>query len=60
LSRALDRIVLPREGQRVFVAEFCGNLAGVLNLESNMLNSIGAGRGILRLPPWPQASRVIG
>lgn len=46
LSLAVDKIVLRSEGNRL-VAEFCGNLGGVLSLEPDLLGCIGAGRGIL-------------
>ena len=45
LSLALDKIVLNSEGQRL-VANFCGNLTGVLRLEPEVMGSVGAGRGI--------------
>lgn len=45
LSLAVNKVVLRSEGKRL-VAEFCGNLGGVLNLEPDLLGSIGAGRGI--------------
>ena len=45
LSLAIDKIVLKRSGAHL-VAEFCGQLAGVLTLEPDLLGSIGAGRGI--------------
>ncbi len=45
LSLAIDRIVLKRGGAHL-VAEFYGQLAGVLSLEPDLLGSIGAGRGI--------------
>jgi hypothetical protein len=58
LSLAIDRIVLKREGASL-VAEFCGRLAGMLSLEPDLLGSIGAGRGILSLPPWPPLVRAL-
>lgn len=45
LALAIDKIVLKRDGTNL-VAEFCGRLAGVLSLETDLLGSIGAGRGI--------------
>ena len=60
LARALDRIVLQREGNSL-VAHFYGNLAGVIRIADGGLitDRAGAGRGILRLPPWPCALRSI-
>ena len=46
LALAIDKIVLKRDGTNL-VAEFCGRLAGVLSLETDLLGSIGAGRGFL-------------
>lgn len=46
---ALNKIVLRREGQ-LLVAEFFGNLAGVLCLEPTVLGSIGAGSPIPMKP----------
>ncbi len=45
LSLALDRIVLKQDGRHL-VAEFCGNVAGALRLEPEVLGCVGAGRGI--------------
>lgn len=45
LSLAVNKIVLRSEGKQL-VAEFCGNLGGVLSLEPGLLGCIGAGRGI--------------
>ncbi len=42
-------------------AEMRGNLSGILGMtdEALSVNNDGAGRGILRFPPWPRASRTI-
>lgn len=57
LALAVDKIVLIRESPHL-VAEVRGNMAGLLELHG-CVSSVGAGRGILRLPPWPSAARII-
>jgi hypothetical protein len=57
LRLALARIVWRRDGRHL-VAEVTGNCAGLLNLDG-CVSSAGAGRGILRLPPWPKATRIV-
>ncbi|HLW58752.1 MAG TPA: recombinase family protein [bacterium] len=45
LARALDKIVLQRDGHRL-VAEITGNFAGILPMGEAVFGSDGAGRGI--------------
>jgi hypothetical protein len=59
LTLALDKIVLRPESRGV-VAEFCGNLAGVLSLEPNLLDGIGAGSPSPALYSWPLATAAVG
>ena len=52
----IEKIVLSPYGQRL-VANFCGNLTGVLRLEPEVMGGVGAGRGIF---PFPTNPVVVG
>ena len=49
LTRALDNIVLQRDGRRL-VAEITRNFAGILQVEETVFGSIGAGRASRIVP----------
>jgi hypothetical protein len=53
LARGVERIVLQRDEAGRLWAEMRGNLAGILKVDDGVLAGVGAGRGILSLPPWP-------
>jgi len=51
INPAVDRWKeLSRSSGGHLVAEFCGNVAGALRLKPEVLDCVGAGRGISTLP----------
>ncbi len=50
--------LIHREGKRL-IAQVVGNFAGMFALEPDLCARVGAGRGILRLPPLQRAHRTI-
>jgi hypothetical protein len=56
LQKLIGEVTL-KPNQEGLEAILRGNIPGILDLDRYC--TIGAGRGILRLPPWPRATRII-